>query len=397
MEAFFRTKELFIKYLEGSATAEETEELSRKVESGPKDEILDILTALMKETAPDQAFEQGNWEPVILEILTGNRESTPPPVKTLHRSFPGKFVAVAASVILLLSFGLMLFKNKEQSSPAKSARASTPKMDVMPGRNQAMLTMANGKDFLLDSALVGPLVTQGSARVLKVNNGQLAYNKETNAGKPAAPVYNTVSTPRGGQYQIVLPDGTHVWLNAASSLRFPTIFSGKHREVELTGEGYFEVAENKSLPFVVAVGEMKVNVLGTHFNIMAYPEEGSIKTTLLEGAVRVNHGTDNVVIKPGEQALLNREEKISVLKKADVEEAVAWKNGNFYFNGSGIQTIMRQVSRWYDLDVEYAGKIPEGHYNGKPSRSLTLMQMLKLVEYSGVKFRVEGKKIIVLN
>nr|WP_249207897.1 FecR domain-containing protein [Chitinophaga hostae] len=233
---------------------------------------------------------------------------------------------------------------------------------------------------------------QGSTTI-HLQNGQVVY---TNATAAQTDAYNVLTTPPGGQYQLVLPDGSKVWLNAASSLRFPAGFSGRERKVELKGEAYFEVAENVKMPFVVQTGDNTVQVLGTHFNLMAYQEEPSTNVTLLEGAVRVLHKTDTALLKPGQQAILAANRRIETVKLADTEKIIAWKNGYFSLNGEGTAVVMRQLARWYNTEVEYAGKVPDLKFEGSIKRSYDLRDVLAILEESGIHFRVEGRKIVVL-
>jgi transmembrane sensor len=304
---------------------------------------------------------------------------------------------VAAAILILISAGTYLFlNNKPAKDIAQSKSISRPlKTDISPGGNKAVLTLADGTAIILDSAQNGIISQQGNTKVLKLNSGQLAYNTLNNT--PAEVLYNTISTPRGGQYQVVLQDGSKVWLNAASSLRFPTAFTGKERTVQLTGEAYFEVAKNAAMPFKVQVNKMEVSVLGTHFNVMAYDDESSIKTTLLEGSVRVTKGNANALLKPGQEAVLNPAEEGFKVDEADVDEAVAWKNGLFQFNSTGLKSIMRQISRWYNVEVSYEGDVSGKSFSGLISRNTNLSDVLKMLQLTReVQFKVEGKKITVL-
>jgi ferric-dicitrate binding protein FerR (iron transport regulator) len=206
---------------------------------------------------------------------------------------------------------------------------------------------------------------------------------------------NTITTPRGGQYQVVLPDGSKVWLNAASSIEFPTSFTGNTRNVSITGEAYFEVAKNAAKPFLVKTNRAVIEVLGTHFNVMAYDDEAEMKTTLLEGAVKVKSGSTSNYLRHGQQAVLNATGQTRVLDDVDVDDATAWKNGIFQFNDAGIEVIMRQASRWYDVNVSYEGQIPVKQFTGRISRKVKASELLNMLAYTGVKFRIEGKNIIV--
>jgi ferric-dicitrate binding protein FerR (iron transport regulator) len=298
-------------------------------------------------------------------------------------------------VILLVASGVVYvwLEKKPENNLAKTQKP-LPGNDVLPGGNKAVLTLADGSTIVLDNTAIGIVTQQGNTKVLKTNNGKLAYN--TDRGKPVEVLYNTVSTPRGGQYQIELPDGSQVWLNAASSLRFPTAFIGKDRRVEITGEAYFEVTKNKSMPFIVSVEGSEIQVLGTHFNVMAYKEESNIKTTLLEGSIKFVHGNNSSLIKPGQQTQLANSGQIKVLDDIDMDAVIAWKNGNFDFNGVDIETVMRQLSRWYNVEVEYNKKTDVLFYAEIP-RNTKLSEVLHALEYtSKVKFDINGKKIVVM-
>jgi len=306
-------------------------------------------------------------------------------VKTKRRKLWPR-IAVAASLILIAGVGLLYFVNESDSS---NADLSIAKHDIAPGSNKAILTLGNGQKIVLADAKNGELANEDDAIIRKTAEGELQYNGKTE--KAAESVFNTISTPRGGQYTITLADGTKVILNAASSLRYPTGFKGKDRTVELIGEGYFEVAHNKAKPFKVLSRGQIVEVLGTHFNINSYADEPSVKTTLLEGSVDVN-GT---ILKPNQQAVLTANNKINVMS-VDVNEAVAWKDGLFKFDHTDMRTSMRQIARWYDVEVIYEGDVKNEQFYGKIDRSYTLSEVLKVLKLSKVNFRIEGKKIIVI-
>lgn len=309
--------------------------------------------------------------------------------------------AIAASVLLVIATGawLVLRTNAPQSIAVKPPEA--PVKDVAPGTDKAILTLADGSHILLDSAANGKLASQGSTQVVK-SGAQLKYSgKATEGALDLGLSYNTVSTPRGGQYQLVLQDGTKVWLNAASTLKFPTAFTGAERTVELSGEGYFEVTPNKK-PFKVITPAETVEVLGTHFNVMSYTDEPQSKTTLLEGKVSVlparptNNDQRSTLLLPGEQAQLNKSGAIKVEAHADIEQAVAWKNGMQSFKDADIKTIMRQVSRWYNIDVAYSGDIPEIGLTGKIPRTISLKKLLEALELnSSLHFQLTDGKVTV--
>jgi ferric-dicitrate binding protein FerR (iron transport regulator) len=310
---------------------------------------------------------------------------------------------VAASILLLIGSAVWW----QVLRPARSPLVATvdprrPDTVIVPGSNKAILTLANGEQVILDSAKNGLLARQGATEVVKKGDGALSYAgvanaHERGAATEAVVLYNTITTPRGGQYTVTLPDGSKVWLNAASSIRFPTAFTGTSRNVEVRGEAYFEVAHDKARPFRVAVNKkMDVEVLGTVFNIMAYEEEGTIKTTLINGSVRVVKNKDEKILHPGQQAQLRPDGLLYTLNNADIQTTIAWKNGRTVFAGEDIQTIMRQVSRWYDVDVEYAGPISSRKFTGGIARDSDISVVLKILELNQVHFAVEGKKIVLM-
>ncbi|HEY8916861.1 MAG TPA: FecR domain-containing protein, partial [Chitinophaga sp.] len=256
------------------------------------------------------------------------------------------------------------------------------------------LTLADGSSITLDDAANGTLASQGNTRVIKLN-GKLSYNAADNS-QPLG--YNTIATPRGGQYQVELPDGSLVWLNAASSLRFPTAFTGKDRRVEIVGEAYFEIAKNAAMPFFVKVKNAEVQVLGTHFNIMAYDEEEIVRTTLLQGSVRFVSGSSNQLLAPGQQSQMERNGQVKIENSVDLSEVMAWKNGIFHFKSEDITTVMRQLSRWYDIDIVYQENEVNDRFNADIPRDTKLTDVLRVLELTGsVKFKTEGRKVIVMH
>jgi ferric-dicitrate binding protein FerR (iron transport regulator) len=311
------------------------------------------------------------------------------------------WMAAASVVVLMLAAGSYFYFNKDTGNAvARVEQVKKPlKNDVAPGGNKAVLTLANGTTIILDSAANGSLASQGNMKIIKLDDGKLAYQQSAGSDHPSAVQFNTVTTPRGGQYQLVLSDGSKVWLNAASSITFPTAFIGKERNVKITGEAYFEVTHNANMPFHVKVNEVDIKVLGTHFNINAYSDEDAIKTTLLEGSVKVSNRNGNTLITPGEQALVFNSPSgnggIAVKKDVDLDEVVAWKNGYFSFRDASLREVMRQISRWYDVDVQFAGAINDRRFGGEIARNSDLSQVLKILEESKVHFTIEGKKLLV--
>jgi len=309
------------------------------------------------------------------------------------------WLGLAASVLIILA-GAYFISDKKEYAIAKEDSSSSVGLTteksakILPGGHHAVLTTSDGKAIILDSMPNGLLTQQGNTDVKKLG-GLLEYKAPASFIRDTVISYNTVSTPRGGQYQIVLSDGSKVWLNAASSIRFPTAFSGSLREVELTGEAYFEVAKNKEKPFQVKVRDMKIAVLGTHFNVKAYEDEAETKTSLLEGSVKIIQGKEAGLLKPGQQAVINFKDDKVKIATADMVEVIAWKNGLFRFEGANIETIMREIGRWYDVEIVYAGKVPMRRFEGKINRNAGLSEVLRILELSNVKFSIAGKKIIV--
>jgi ferric-dicitrate binding protein FerR (iron transport regulator) len=326
------------------------------------------------------------------EDETEDNVPTPPP--RIKRHFPIWRVAAAAAILLVLGTSyFLLYKRPGMHPIAQKTPLPVLKTDVAPGGNKALLTLSDGSTISLEDANNGTLAQQGNARVVKLSNGELVYRA---SGKAAREVlYNTVSTPRGGQFRLTLPDGTQVWLNASSSITYPTAFIGRDRKVEMKGEAYFEVARRPDQPFKVQVKGMEVYEIGTHFSINAYEDESEARTTLLEGAVKITKGASSLLLRPGQQASCGPEDLVRLVKDADVDEAVAWKEGLFSFDGADLPSIMRQLARWYDLDVNYEGGVPKRHFTGKVFRNLPLSEVLKVLELSHVHFRIEGKRLTV--
>jgi transmembrane sensor len=307
-----------------------------------------------------------------------------------------KWAAAAVVLLAIAGAGYFYFSRPAPQATLAATPATKQPAPIKPGTQKAILTLADGSTVVLDSTLNGTFAKQGNMQVTR-QNGQLHYTAvNDNAAQPAA-VYNTVATPRGGQYQLILGDGTKVWLNAASSMRFPAGFTGATRDVEVTGEAYFEVAKDAVHPFRVFARGAVVRVLGTHFNINAYDDESDITTTLLEGSVKIYKNEVESILKPGDQAQLDKSGHINLLHDVNVQEVVAWKDGFFQFDNAGIKTVMRQLSRWYDVDVEYRGTIdPSMSFEGKMGRDLRLQQVLKILQKSEVHFAIEGRNIIVV-
>jgi len=306
-------------------------------------------------------------------------------------------LAAAASIILMLSFGAYYLLSKQPSQQISKIQAH----DILPGGNKAILTLSNGQNISLTDAQNGNIAKQSGTQIQKAHNGQIIYtanniapNLSSTINDPKNIAYNTISTPRGGQWQLTLSDGTRIWLNAASSITFPTAFTGANRTVKITGEVYFEVVHNPASPFRVITKGQTIEDVGTHFNVNAYDDEGSVKTTLLEGSVDVSHNNnEHKLLVPGEQAMLKSNSLI--VSKANTEEAVAWKNGYFRFDSEPLPLILRQFSRWYDITIVDNDQMNGQYFNVKISRSAQLSRVLKILELGGIHYKVEGRKLII--
>lgn len=323
-----------------------------------------------------------------------------------------KYLAVAGLAVLL-GIGAWWFSRTQHTvSGDKGPATSIVTSDISPGGDKAILTLAGGERIVLDSARNGKLAQQGNVDLVVAGNGQLAYKRDAGGNADTTPAnartgFNMLSTPRGGQYRVTLSDGTQVWLNAASSIRYPTAFTGKERVVEITGEAYFEVSPNENMPFTVKANGTDIHVLGTAFDIMSYENEAEQDITLTGGAVRVSKGNASRVLKAGQQARLAAAEgskvaggskpavAIRVVDDADLEDVLAWKNNLFSFNDASIETVMRQLARWYDVDVKYAGAVSQ-HFNGNIPRGVGLSRVFVMLELTGkVHFSIEGRQIVV--
>jgi len=401
---------LIEQYLNGQLTEVQGQELLEFLNSNGEPEVLAVLQELMQE-------ESLKAVPLDAEILRASLRKVlgvdkgQTQVVPVRRLAAGRVWWAAAALLVVLGTGsyFVFFNKPIQAVATTQTQAERFKNDVGPGSNKAILTLSGGQQIVLDSAANGVLTRQGNAQVQKLASGQLSYSIVTD--RPTTVLYNTLTTPRGGVYQLVLPDGSKVWLNSESSIRYPVFFTGQKREVEITGEAYFEIFKNASQPFTVKInGIAEIEVLGTSFNVNAYSDEPEIKTTLLEGSVSVtgerlvgvntNKNKPSVVLKPGEQAQVvvgNNNKGVRVVNAVDVDGVVAWKNGLFRFKGADLGTVMRQIARWYDVDVEYQGKVPDYPLVGNIPRNVPVSEILKLLELTGVvHFKIEGKKVTVM-
>ena len=397
-----RIATLIIKQWRGELTVEETIELEQWAgESLSNRELLQQLThdETLRQELINYYEAENARDAIWKKIDRATAESTPViPFPVQHTKRYRYLAAAVTTAAVLTTVAYFWLQNKPR--PATKQVAQTTINDVMPGGNKAILKLSDGKTIVLDNAQNGLLAEQGAVQIEK-QEGELSYIAST----PATTIsYNTLATPAGGQFQIKLPDGTRVWLNASSSITYPTAFVGNERRVTITGEGYFEVAKDASKPFKVTIqstiGEKRpaeVEVLGTHFNINAYDDEAAIKTTLLEGKVKIAKEQSTAILKPGQQAQINNQGKLQVKNDASMEQVIAWKNGEFLFESADISTLMRQVARWYDIEIIYPEGKPTDKFSGKIGRNVNLSQLLKILEYSEVRFELKGRTLFVKN
>lgn len=371
-----QARALLKKYNEGTATPDEI----RQVETY-------FFRYLKKREAwPDEQLLIQNQAAVRKHLLQQIKEDT----QSTSTGLRWPRIAVAASIVLALSFGGYFLLHQQQTQQT----AQNNHNDLLPGGNKAILTLANGRQIILTNAKNGHLAIQGQTVVNKTTDGQIAY--QAGSSQDNEVTYNTMTTPRGGQYWVTLADGSRALLNAASSLKYPTSFNGKERIVELTGEAYFEVVHNDKQPFKVKTSGQVIEDIGTHFNINAYADEPVVATTLVEGAVKVTAGSDALQLRPGQQARLTSGH-LELIKNADVDQVIAWKEGHFSFKDADIKEVMRQFARWYDVEVVYEGDVPSGRYafNGALHRDIKASQALQILDIFKIRHRIDGKKIII--
>lgn len=385
-------------YTSQKATSQEEEELWDWVQHSQEDTVLkDYVHELWNGQQPAQTFNQVDWDRIFDTIVSRGEVMHPTPRgKRLFMRWHQVAAAVAIFAVLSAGFYFAFFRKGVHQQPVAALH------DIKaPQTNRATLTLSNGQKVYLDSLAQGALVAEGGVHVLKLTDGRIIYK-----GAASEELYNTLTNPRGSKViDMLLSDGTHIWLNSGSSIRYPAAFVGNERKVSITGEAYFEVAHDAKKPFKVLLPSFKgvqggeITVLGTHFNVNAYDDENAIKTTLLEGSVLLNLPSSQVKrtarLRPGQQARIA--EDLVVSNNANLEEVMAWKNDRFDFGEkTDIETLMRQLARWYDIDVRYAGKITS-HFGGSISRQVNVSGVLKLLEATGgAKFRIEGKTVTII-
>jgi transmembrane sensor len=380
-------KPVFERYLQNKCSVAEVKWLLDHFDTDDETELLSLIMEKFDLNADESVDTQNPDQQVLNQVYARIKQQIHPvvPVKKTIKPLWPRFVA-AASVVLVVGLGIYFYTT--QGTAPKAGFSLGAAKDIPPGKSAATLTLANGEVIQLSQAKNGVVI----------NAKALVYDDGTEVGRTQAVTgVQTIATPRGGVYQVILPDGTKVWLNAASSLRFPSTFQGlASRKVDLVGEAYFEVSKNKVQPFVVSTAKQAVTVLGTHFLISSYPDESVTKTTLLEGAVKVSSGAEEKILVPGQQSVLNSNQL--TIQPADVEEVMAWKNGDFVFKSEDLEGILKQVARWYDVELVYAADAPKKVILwGYVSRSNHISAVLNQLERTGkVHFKMEGKKIMIM-
>lgn len=369
------TKELLKRYNEGNASTEEI----RVVEHW-----------FVQQSAVDQK------EPIDLDYMAIKHQmwhhvaAGVSPVKKQHRLFSSFNIAAAAAILVVALVSIWGYLDHKNTATPQIAAS-----DIKPGKNKAVLTLADGRKISLTDTGNDTVANEAGLLITKNTQGQLVYQVVGNTSNQKTLQYNTIEAPIGGKWQVILPDGSKVFLNALSSLKYPLGFSEKERKVELKGEAYFEVFHNEKSPFMVSAKGQTVEVLGTHFNISAYADDKLVKTTLLTGSVKIAAGNNALILKPGEQSQV-RLGHISLVENVDLEDVVAWKNGYFKFN-ENLESIMAKVSRWYDVDISYEIQPDPGfRYKGEISRDRNLSELLNMLEFTGnVHFKIEGRRVII--
>jgi len=399
-----RLKRLLHQYFNNTISSADCIELLDYLNSSDSRELDGIIDAeLSVEEGPEFKGQQSRdvlnrikSDPRFSEIVAEQEISQPGIVKFYQK----RWIQVAAAVLVFCTAGVLIFNNKHLTNTNKIAKNTRPEI-IVPGGNKAILTVAGGKTIVLDSAANGLLTKTSVGKILKTRSGQIVYKSASSSKADVAEntiTYNTLSTPRGGEYQVVLPDGTKVWLDAASSITYPVAFTGNERRVKLTGQAYFEVVKNKEKPFYVSMNNVQVRVLGTHFNISAYNDDNEITTTLLEGAVQVTKNNTLSLLKPRQQAVVSNNSDNIAVSEANIDDAMAWKNGYFIFNDDNITGIMKKVSRWYNVDVEYRGNYDDQQFGGTFYRSKSIIELLAHLQKVGkVHFTISGRRITVMD
>lgn len=388
-----RLRELFKRFLNNELSSEERQELmGMALESDLQDELKQLIKDAWQQTGEDEDISEGKAEELMQRIFAKSQKSNVEVIPIGKRTGWRNIAAVAA-VAIGIGVGVYYTVVHKSEKRVETVSIPEPVEDVKsPQTNRATITMADGSNVYLGSAVNGMLAVQGNTRLIRLDDSQIAYQ-----GSAEELIYNTLTNPRGSKViNMTLSDGSQIWLNAGSSITYPVAFIGNERDVSVTGEAYFEVAHDRAKPFIVSKGDLQVQVLGTRFNINAYDDESDTRVTLLQGSVKVKEGEKEGLLQPGQQAQVRS--GIKIISTIDEEKVMAWKNGLFIFDRADIRDVMRQLARWYDLDVQYADDIPGGTFKGAISKDLSLTQVLNGLTATRIHFKMEGaNRIIILS
>lgn len=391
---------LIRKYYNGTLAEAEYQQLMLAMETDEEAVKAAIATELAEHEAPP-AFQNRNYDELIRKVMmvdageTGTDHEHTVPVHRIHFLRRSWFRYAAAVLLLMIGLGYWYLSRQSEKQP--QVVQTTPAV-IAPGKDGAILTLSDGREIVLDSLGNGLVADQQGTKVI-LKNGQLGYD----ASAAEIAKYNKMTTPRGRQFHLQLPDGTSVWLNAASSITYPTAFTGNERTVFVTGEVYFDVAKDAARPFLVKVkDQLDVEVLGTSFNINAYPDEEQSGTTLIDGKIKVvvepvsnTAGRKVLILKPGQQLIVTEEQAIQLKENADLAKVMAWRKGYFNFDDADVPAVMRQLQRWYDIEVVYEGGVPQKIFRGKVGRDLNLSDVLDILKQMELNYRIEGRKLVI--
>ena len=399
-----KLRELLLQYFENSISKSDCKELLNYLDAVDHQEIAPVIDELLLSLPDTHRLERTDSDAIYNAIHSDPRFSEID--KTVYRwgGISKRWYFVAATVFLFISVGLLYFKSRDTEQDTKTvATRSKSSIAIKPGSKKATLTLPDGEVIDLEAQNQGMLHVNSNANIRKVKSGQIVYQSgqpsDSDPGNRNKLSFNDLKTPKGGEYQITLVDGTRVWLNSASSLRFPSAFSGGKRQVILSGEAYFEVAKNAAMPFVVSIGQTEIKVLGTHFNVSGYNDDDITTTTLLEGSVQLINGKNKRILNPGQQAAVSKTLGGIQISRGDIAQAMAWKNGYFRFDDQDIRGIMKQVSRWYDVEVEFKGKeMNNKQFGGTFYRSKGIAELLSHLEQldNNIHFKIIGRRIEIM-
>ena len=395
--------DLFRRYLDNTISPSEVSTLLKHFNIIEREDLLEDIIQEHLTLKKSNSFSSNSEDELLLnEIYENLKEDISADIKQRNKFFYKQNWLRLSAAAIIISFVagsiFILFMQKEKKIMVQQIQPLEQEQDIPSGKQNAFLTLDDGTMIMLDSAANGRLTQQGNIDIQKID-GEISYQKNNQDNMKNSPVYNTINTANGNQYQLILTDGSKVWLNAASSIRFPTSFIGKERRVEITGEVYFEVAKDAGRTFIVEFNNQKgekgkVEVLGTHFNVNAYAEESSVKTTLLEGSVKIFDAEKERLLLPGQQAELTKT-GITLNKNVDIQQVMAWKNGFFSFNSTDIYSIMRQVGRWYNVEIIFEGSSTKEDFSGMISRDAPLSAILKALELNDVEVTRVGRTVTV--